>query len=65
MPLTEHPDVAALAALADSLGPEGDAIETGIDLLTAACGVGDHEHRWLGDQQISACGGDVTGQGNV
>ncbi|MGW8988622.1 phage portal protein [Streptomyces zhihengii] len=33
VPLTEHPDVAALA---DSLGPEGDAIETGIDLLTAA-----------------------------
>ncbi|XXZ49901.1 phage portal protein [Streptomyces cavourensis] len=33
VPLTEHPEVAALA---DSLGPDGDAIETGIDLLTAA-----------------------------
>ncbi|MEV0438954.1 phage portal protein [Streptomyces spectabilis] len=33
VPLTEHPDVAALA---DSLGPQGDTIETGIDLLTAA-----------------------------
>ncbi|MCT9090598.1 phage portal protein [Streptomyces sp. ASQP_92] len=33
LPLTEHPEVAALA---DSLGPEGDAIETGIAELTAA-----------------------------
>ncbi len=33
VPLTEHPEVAALA---DSLGREGDSIETGIDLLTAA-----------------------------
>lgn len=33
VPLTEHPEVAALA---DSLGPEGDAIETGIPELTAA-----------------------------
>ncbi|MFE9253929.1 phage portal protein [Streptomyces sp. NPDC006879] len=33
VPITEHPEVAALA---DSLGPDGDAIETGIDLLTAA-----------------------------
>ncbi|MFD9813722.1 phage portal protein [Streptomyces sp. NPDC059080] len=33
VPLTEHPEVAALAA---SLGPEGDAIETGIPELTAA-----------------------------
>ncbi|MFD9863480.1 phage portal protein [Streptomyces alboflavus] len=33
VPLTEHPDVAALA---DSLGPEGDTVETGIELLTAA-----------------------------
>ncbi|MFH8403745.1 phage portal protein [Streptomyces sp. NPDC018019] len=32
VPLTEHPDTAALT---DSLGAEGDAIETGIDLLTA------------------------------
>ncbi|WKX70036.1 phage portal protein [Streptomyces sp. XD-27] len=33
VPITEHPEVAALA---DSLGPEGDAIETGIAELTAA-----------------------------
>lgn len=33
VPLTEHPDTAALA---DSLGTEGDTITTGIDLLTAA-----------------------------
>ncbi|MEU2746664.1 phage portal protein [Streptomyces collinus] len=33
VPLNEHPEVAALA---DSLGPEGDSIETGIELLTAA-----------------------------
>ncbi|MEU3710498.1 phage portal protein [Streptomyces catenulae] len=33
VPLTEHPEVADLAA---SLGPEGDAIETGIPELTAA-----------------------------
>ncbi|MGW8374275.1 phage portal protein [Streptomyces sp. ODS28] len=34
VPLTEHPDVANLA---DSLGPDGDAIETGLpDALTAA-----------------------------
>lgn len=33
VPLTEHPDTAPLA---DSLGPEGDAIETGLDMLTAA-----------------------------
>ncbi|MER7145992.1 phage portal protein [Streptomyces xanthochromogenes] len=33
VPLTEHPEVAALA---DSLGPGGDAIETGIPELTAA-----------------------------
>ncbi|WP_369377645.1 phage portal protein [Streptomyces sp. cg36] len=33
VPLTEHPEVAALAG---SLGPEGDAIETGIPELTAA-----------------------------
>ncbi|MEV5527835.1 phage portal protein [Streptomyces prunicolor] len=33
VPLTEHPEVAALAG---SLGPEGDAIETGIAELTAA-----------------------------
>ncbi|WP_149184507.1 phage portal protein [Streptomyces sp. TRM49041] len=33
VPLTEHPDVAELAA---SLGPEGDAIETGIDRMSAA-----------------------------
>ncbi|PSJ29820.1 phage capsid protein [Streptosporangium nondiastaticum] len=33
VPLTEHPEVAPLAA---SLGPEGDTIETGIDRLTAA-----------------------------
>ncbi|QKW08051.1 phage portal protein [Streptomyces sp. NA04227] len=33
VPLTEHPDVAQLA---DSLGPAGDAIETGVPLLTAA-----------------------------
>ncbi|MDT0423530.1 phage portal protein [Streptomyces evansiae] len=33
VPLTEHPEVAGLA---DSLGPEGDAIETGIPELTAA-----------------------------
>ncbi|MEU5330907.1 phage portal protein [Streptomyces parvus] len=33
VPLTEHPEVASLA---DSLGPEGDSIETGIDRLTAA-----------------------------
>ncbi|MEV5567571.1 phage portal protein [Streptomyces sp. NPDC052196] len=33
VPLTEHPEVADLA---DSLGPEGDAIETGIPELTAA-----------------------------
>lgn len=32
-PLTEHPETAALAG---SLGPEGDAIETGIPELTAA-----------------------------
>lgn len=33
VPLTEHPDTAGFA---DSLSPEGDAIETGVDLLTAA-----------------------------
>ncbi|MFD6887172.1 phage capsid protein [Streptomyces sp. NPDC059957] len=33
VPLTEHPEVADLA---DSLGPEGDALATGIDRLTAA-----------------------------
>lgn len=33
VPLTEHPEVADLA---DSLGPEGDALPTGIDRLTAA-----------------------------
>ncbi|MFD9879983.1 phage portal protein [Streptomyces alboflavus] len=33
MPLTEHPETAPLAA---SLGEQGDAIETGLDLLTAA-----------------------------
>ncbi|QHF97922.1 phage capsid protein [Streptomyces sp. NHF165] len=33
VPLTEHPDTTPLA---DSLSPEGDAIETGIDQLTAA-----------------------------
>ncbi|MEU7163132.1 phage portal protein [Streptomyces morookaense] len=33
VPLTEHSEVAGLA---DSLGPEGDAIETGITELTAA-----------------------------
>ncbi|WAU09945.1 phage portal protein [Streptomyces nigrescens] len=33
VPLTEHPEVAGLA---DSLGPDGDAIETGIPELTAA-----------------------------
>ncbi len=32
VPLTEHPDTAGLA---ESLGPEGDAITTGVDLLTA------------------------------
>ncbi|MEL3944488.1 phage portal protein [Streptomyces sp. LNU-CPARS28] len=33
VPLTEHPEVATLA---NSLGPEGDSIATGIDRLTAA-----------------------------
>lgn len=33
VPLTEHPEVAALAA---SLGPQGDIVETGIPALTAA-----------------------------
>ncbi|MEF3114495.1 phage portal protein [Streptomyces chrestomyceticus] len=33
VPLTEHPDTAGLA---DSLGPEGDSIPTGLDRLTAA-----------------------------
>ncbi|MGW7413422.1 phage capsid protein [Streptomyces sp. NPDC054863] len=33
VPLTEHPETAPLAA---SLGPEGDAIVTGLDRLTAA-----------------------------
>ncbi|UUN29436.1 phage portal protein [Streptomyces sp. FIT100] len=32
VPLTEHPDTAALA---ESLGSEGDSIATGVDLLTA------------------------------
>ncbi|MGW1770649.1 phage portal protein [Streptomyces sp. NPDC002104] len=32
VPLTEHPGTAGLAV---SLGPEGDAIDTGVDLLTA------------------------------
>ncbi|MEV8055163.1 phage portal protein [Streptomyces antimycoticus] len=32
VPLTEHPDTAGLA---DSLGEQGDAIETGVDMLTA------------------------------
>ncbi|MDT3395583.1 phage portal protein [Streptomyces sp. B1866] len=32
VPLAEHPDTAVLA---NSLGPEGDSIETGVDLLTA------------------------------
>lgn len=33
VPLTEHPETAGLA---DSLGPEGDSIPTGLDRLTAA-----------------------------
>ncbi|MFK0296694.1 phage capsid protein [Streptomyces sp. NPDC090442] len=33
VPLTEHPDTAALV---DSLGPAGDTIETGLDQLTAS-----------------------------
>ncbi len=33
VPLVEHPDTAPLA---ESLGPDGDTIETGIDALTAA-----------------------------
>ncbi|MFD7106100.1 phage portal protein [Streptomyces celluloflavus] len=32
VPLTEHPSTAPLA---ESLGPEGDAIDTGVDMLTA------------------------------